>query len=58
MMKICNQLQGSQISERIWFLRQEPGWSDLILARGQIYPEKSQRTKRDHFGAKKCYLGI
>jgi len=34
--KICNQLE----SEKIWFLRQDPGWSDLILARGQIDPGK------------------
>jgi len=34
----------------MWFLREDSGWSDLILARGQICPgkgsKKSQRAKR------------
>jgi len=29
--------------KKIWFLRQEPGWSDLIPARGQIHPGKKPK---------------
>ena len=40
--------------KKIWFLRQEPGWSDQIFARGQIYPgkgpKKSQRAKPKFWG--------
>jgi len=40
---------------KIWFLRQDPGWSDLIFARGQIYPgkgpKKSQRAKPKFWGS-------
>jgi len=42
------------------FSGKEPGWSDLIFARGQIYPgkgpKKSQRPN-ENFGARKGYLG-
>jgi len=50
--KICNQL--SQNSEEIWFLRQDPGWSDLNFCRGQIYPAKGPNK---NFWTSKCYLG-
>jgi len=44
----------SQKSEKIWCLTQDPRWSDLILARGQIYPgkapKKSQRAKQKCWG--------
>ena len=39
-MKTCNELVKKV--KKIWFLRQEPGWSDLILARGQPILEKGQ----------------
>jgi len=49
--KICNQLVKC---EKIWFFRQDPGCSDLIFARGQIYPGKrpkqSQRAKQKFWG--------
>jgi len=40
----------------MWFLRQDPGWSDLIFAnaRVQIYPGKGPNK---NFGANKFYLG-
>jgi len=41
-------------SEKIGFLRQDPGFSDLILARGQIYPGKGSN---ENVWACKCYLG-
>ena len=33
----------NQKSEKIWFLRQTPGWSDLIPARSQIFPGKEPK---------------
>jgi len=41
-------------SKKIVFLRQDPGLSDLILARGQIYPGKGPN---ENVWACKCYLG-
>ena len=37
----------SQKCEKIWFLRQDPGWSDLIFARGQIYPGKGPKIVKE-----------
>jgi len=42
-MKICNQLVKKV--KKIWFLRQEPVWSDLIPARGQMIPGKEPEPK-------------
>jgi len=50
----------SQKCEKIWFLRQDPEWSDLIFARDQIYPGKGQKRAKgpnQNIGASKCYLG-
>jgi len=56
LVKICNELvkkvKNIICHHMIWFLRQDPGWSDLILARGQPILEKSQRTKRKFWDQK------
>jgi len=39
-MKICNLVK--KLKANNWFLRQNPGWSDLIPARGQSNLEKGQ----------------
>jgi len=39
----------------MWFLRQDPGWSNLIFARGQIILEKGQtklKGKQKFWGQK------
>jgi len=42
--KTCNQLVKKV--KKMWFLRQDPRWSDLILEKGQSILEKGQkRTK-------------
>jgi len=42
--KDVHQLNDSTLkSERIWFLRQDPRWSNLLLARGQSILEKGQK---------------
>ena len=42
--KDVHQLNDSTVkSERIWFLRQDPRWSNLLLARGQSILEKGQK---------------
>jgi len=50
--KICN--QPAQKVKKLWFLRQDPGWSYLILASGQVYPRKGpkkhKRAKRKFWG--------
>ena len=54
-MKTCNQLV-----KNIWFLRQDPGWSYLILARVKSILEKGQKRAKgpnENLGASNCYLG-
>jgi len=43
LVKICNELVKKW---KIWFLRQDPAWSELILARGQPTLEKGQKRAK------------
>jgi len=51
MLKICSQLDKN---EKIWFLSQEPGWSDLILARSEIHPGKEPKGQTKILWHMKC----
>ena len=58
LVNICNELVKKV--KKIWFLRQDPGWLDLIPARDQPIPEKGQKRAKgpnENSGARKCYLG-
>jgi len=52
LVQICNQFVKNVT--KIWFHRQDTGKSDLIFARGQIYPGKGPNK---NFGVRKCDLG-
>jgi len=45
-----NLQSNSQKSEKIWFRRQEPGWSDIIHARGQNYPGEEPKGQTKFWG--------
>jgi len=40
LVKVCNELVKKV--KKIWLLRQDPGWSDLIFARNQLVLVKGQ----------------